>query len=1754
MLSQETQEPNSIYSNLDSDAFLKGTSMNSRLSLLGKELYDNIENLILDENILGKAFNKRNLDKKTIYSAYKFRLNLDELNSDSALVENVLIEEKEREILFKGEEDENEPEEKIEEEKKEIKVEKRLNEEELFGDIEKNIDDNIKKRAETKNKFMDKKDLDDGFDKFLEEGINNENLEKGQNNERNNNDNNIIDNKADNIRKERLDSTANLFQDLSYYEQEYNEQNKPSILDNDINTQKNSDVKEVKKQNKDMENIFDILSDGEKDKEEEIKNKKLMEEKALLDKKEKEMEIEKEKEKKKDILKEEYYPIDVIEEGEKYYNLSNESKEDLYPLNTYQINNGLCIDFLKFNDTNIKTTLPGSITTLGSDNENNLYICTNNGKIIKKTRKAEILMENDNYNESIACIDIVELIVVTGDENGNIVIWSNNTFNQVLSNVNNDNNKIICIKIIEIINSQLTLICADIKGNFNLIKINNIIKNNNDYKNEELEYEYFPIYEILLFPNNISFIKSQKQNITLILVSPQNVGIYRLYPEKCQLEKLKLFDYTYGERGKFFFDVSFGFGFPPVSDLNKGRLGFENPAAAYRGSISKNITIGNEEEISMLSVSYGSVLLLFGFRVSEDNKIFFKQIGFIISDRPILRNCFITNSMIALISDNFSVKLINTYDFVPKVYNQQTDINITKDFLISYESLNINNSGLVWDSIYFKLGNKNIRQNIFNNKIIVNNLNFVFITNEGNNLQKIGLYNYDEVLNSLCEKEDYIRMLWLLSIILNKRTNLLNKQLNKIERNYSQNNKKKLLDLYLMRFFVTKTIPELQNNNEIYARMLLEFFMETDTFSTLSQFLDLLTGSGLEKYIYSNLTKYIANGDLEENVLNQDILKRYIEYCLSQNEKLLLNKVLLKLNLDTLLQKDILKIISENELINPFIYTRIKNIQAGKTDYFLPVEYLDTLFKKEYLEKKNEELIKQNLSPEQLELYNLQLEKKKELMKDEIKKNLSISEYYQKLIREHNMDYFNEETFTCHEYIGHKFLWYCNKCISGKEYPNDTPMSQKNFKETAIKILAYLLNQENMKLYLEFDSYTYYQIISKYFLDGKLLGFITGVEMNYSKEEKNSINISLGENASEEFNAFYVYNKLKEGLKDVDINRYFLKYDFYVMTCEICENVRDFVFDQKDVMDSLIYFSELNINDYNEEKDIYNCHRKLENQKEINKFKDKIEQYMINLLNYLKSYNLLTQEDAKGLLKKRRIVGYKKIYFYLCEETRNYKECLELKLLEYEKNKDTFSKKEKKKLFDWIKRIHDYTKNLEKSPDNNTGKEYRKEFKELLLHYLNQLCLISIEELSKIIDECYDTEDEREELIRHLGEGQSSALQLKYLEEYFKLNQRDMNENIEKYVNYLEMEMDILIKEKNKKRVKKLLMDYKVLCNEKIFKKLKENKINESCIYICQFQGKVKEGVEITIKEVEHKYKNIINVLDKRNYNPIIIDIELNEMYKYFELGLSVCQNNFLEEEKEEKQIDDSWLDLFNKACEFKIDFYPRYENNKNNIKTRDHKKIFNGLQNCIQLILGTMSDYINLNLLVEIIAKNCEKWKTIEFYSFLDKSFYSFRRSEQILKCGKNLMSTSVLIQYDNIREMRTLGKNLFLEQEKCNFCKFSLKSSISDSFWMFSCGHKYHIGCTKLEKGQKVCFVCRMNEIKGDEEKEKELKEAANLVVEKEINEDEDDEEAEKKKKELMEKERRINNKKKLTALKKLKKKRREIDTFIRNSDIYN
>ena len=215
------------------------------------------------------------------------------------------------------------------------------------------------------------------------------------------------------------------------------------------------------------------------------------------------------------------------------------------------------------------------------DELGNTYICTQNGKIIKKNKNKEIIIYSEKYQENICCIDIFDNIIVTGDDTGNIIIWKNDKINQALINIGNKN-EILCIKIITYIeNSKLILIFSDSKGDLSLVDVNpNKIA---EYtQNSILNQEEMPIYNINLYLRQKSDISKDKENIILVIASSQSAGIYNCNLETLKLNALKEFEYTYGEKGKFTFDISIGQGFPPVADLKKEN---QEIAALARGSI-----------------------------------------------------------------------------------------------------------------------------------------------------------------------------------------------------------------------------------------------------------------------------------------------------------------------------------------------------------------------------------------------------------------------------------------------------------------------------------------------------------------------------------------------------------------------------------------------------------------------------------------------------------------------------------------------------------------------------------------------------------------------------------------------------------------------------------------------------------------------------------------------------------------------------------------------------------------------------------------------------------------------------------------------------------------------------------------------------------------------------------------------------------------------------------------------------------------
>ena len=139
---------------LSNDAFLRASTANKRLSLLGHEFKDNIGSIILNEKTgetLEKIFKKYSEKAKTIYSSSKYKLNLKSLLSDSLefKTDNILIEEKNDNIIFQGA-DYKEGLKKGKEEKSNITEEEKTSKKNMVNDLFNSIDKSDKKERETR--------------------------------------------------------------------------------------------------------------------------------------------------------------------------------------------------------------------------------------------------------------------------------------------------------------------------------------------------------------------------------------------------------------------------------------------------------------------------------------------------------------------------------------------------------------------------------------------------------------------------------------------------------------------------------------------------------------------------------------------------------------------------------------------------------------------------------------------------------------------------------------------------------------------------------------------------------------------------------------------------------------------------------------------------------------------------------------------------------------------------------------------------------------------------------------------------------------------------------------------------------------------------------------------------------------------------------------------------------------------------------------------------------------------------------------------------------------------------------------------------------------------------------------------------------------------------------------------------------------------------------------------------------------------
>ena len=1384
------------------------------------------------------------------------------------------------------------------------------------------------------------------------------------------------------------------------------------------------------------------------------------------------------------------YPIDIINKIEKDYNnilvekIKKETKEtDLYPLDTYKKNNELRIKLLLEHEKKIqfqslkekvsiteKANMKGEkdiFSTFIIDKINQepgsfeprfMYVGTNMGKIIKillnnrnNQNDSESIREIfDSKEDGINSIDIFENYMVTGHKNGSIVFWEYNKIFDKTNNIN-QNQKIIEIIYLKIIKinprKKFEIVYSDKIGNVFYLKREKGLFKYSDTKELLVCDNKFPTYKICFFSPQNDMKKTKKKIIIFALVSPKGISLVKIRPKIENKEYVsKFIDSPTGKIDNGIFDCSFGFGFPPIQEKSQRNN--------IRGSISDSIVIGkNEFENLLLAVSFGEIINLYDIKISRSNKIYMNPIGHFVNDKSIIYISFLTNSYISIISNDYFLKVINTFDFDMNQYKEKHAP--TKNSLLLYKSIELNKLIMMRQTNIFKYNEKNntfINYYIYLNTIVTLNKSIIILGRQ--NLYQFTLMNWDAIIQSLDREKEYEKMLWLTMVIFNNNKNLLTIQSNNRNEEFLINNKYQLCSPIISKFLIQVVMVEIEKNkNYNPIRMLIEFCIGAELSDCLYETVLPLSQKGYDGILYQNLTKYILNDDCVNFNFKPLFLFNYIKYYADMHEKSIVSESLFHVNIFSLIEESLITTaIEQYKLINPAIYTQIKNMKKGEIDYFKPIQYLYDFFR--------------------IDLYK---DKENKLFETESDKD--IKEKYYNLINENNISYYNEDMSTYYELLGHKILWYCNKCLNGEEFHTDIKISKNAFEKVAKKIIIFLTLKNVMKEFLEFDSFSYFQVIKRFFIENRLFKLIHRDEKNQDLFEdiKDFVELHLGKekisckNLSEKY-FFYGIQEISESFENI-----YIKYDYYKMIYLICKNNKEFHLDKITIKNSIKFFinifQEINKSSFS---DKFNCHKNLINIIDNKKKREEIESDIMLMIHSFENHNELFKEDINEILNNKNIQNFIKIRIYLYESLNQYDKSFMLHREELENINSNIPKSERIKLFfEWINNILSFTSILE---NNNEEKEekYHQIFKEFILSNFNYLSTISLNELSNLIDNWFIGQEEL--VISNLKDPKSLSLQLKYINQYLSTHEYNPEQNDENstYYKFLIMKIHLLIKSNNKEQIINILHHNHFLCkNNNLLKYLLSQEIFDACIFIYHILDKLEEGIQLIKIEIKKVFGEILKEINLKNYNSINIDNALIKYKQYFELGLGICQKSEKIRKKELDLVNDYWLLLIDVLYSFQIIFIPEYNKNKNNYKTEDYIKIYKILDETFESLLMKMTENISLHLIIDFLTEKfgelgISKIKKLNYMMFLN-----FRLDENIFNKQKYLIESEINFEINNYLFERNKGhSNSILE---CSICKNFIET---DKIILFNCNHIYHPNCyLKQGNNDDECPICRKN-----------------------------------------------------------------------------
>ena len=1376
------------------------------------------------------------------------------------------------------------------------------------------------------------------------------------------------------------------------------------------------------------------------------------------------------------ILNQVKSPVDMINIGEKMYEIKNKkvnSYEEIYnsPLTIYNKNNIINVQLFKYINMSGQTNqflqsgkaslseyiskeqkeeVPTAMVIDNRDYKTNcsVWLGTNKASLIKipicskpsKDCKGLIIGTDEIM---ITSMDVFENYSITGHLDGTIQILEDQ---KMIEKIKEIKIEILQIKFLKINmkKKKYEFIYSDIKGNVNFIKRAKILLVSRNQTELLMQSPDFPIYKISIFKREKDLKITKKKNMIIALINMKNISLIK-FKGKNEKHIIMNIEIPICNFGDFVFDCDFGFGFLPLDVLDKkgNEISF----------IEEKLIKDEDKEKLLFIVCYGVVIKMFEIEI-DNGRSNILEVGHYINDNPIYAIGFVSNSFIAFIDDKKNLKIINTFYFEKTPFSSlHSPTNIS---ILSYEKISLNNFDLIKRNNIFYYSNekKIVSDKTFLGSILFSEKNVFILTKQKFLLYK--LYQWDEVINNLCQDEQYYKMIWLSTFILGKNKNLIKIDSNQnISKEYAKSIQE---SLYI---FLLKGLKEENNYQDL--KMFIEYCINTGQYDALYKAKETLIMKKLDSYLYDYITEYILNGVFSKFEFDVNFIKDFINYYTNKDQIIFLSKLLLKISVNNLNTPEIIKILEDKELINPFIRAQMKEKGKKNKDYFKPIQYLYNLYEKKSKEKEDEK----------------------------------IKEDYFKLVTEHSMKYYNDKTLICFDYIGHKLFWYIDKCLSNEEYPKGNNLPKEAFEETCKKILLFLTLDKVMEILLKFDSFCYFNLLAKIFTTHKIYRFM---ETDLEKKKypytglESFVESYLGNISKEYLSEQYFYHQVKEFLKKTESykNNFYIKYDFYQMTAQICiKRITNSLFlDRETIIDSigfLINYEHILESQKSQEfYDPFNCH-KIPNKKsaKYKEFIENIENSVLTLLQSLQNRIDFTGKDLEKLFSLEGLNKHNKIRANLYECARKFEDLFLVKLEEYN-NKDLFLSKEDniKGIFKWLNDIMKLTKDLDEKKEKNKQIYYHKNFKKFLVNNLDKLISISTEHIYNLIDQWYGRQ--QEDIIFSLNDKIFDELKYTFINKYL-LIQDQKEEKDSRYERYLRMKIDLLIRNDHKEQIIKVLEKYPILRDKKTLENLIENKVFDAVIYLYQKFEDLENCIKFSYNQIEFILASIkteiLNYDDNFNENKVLI--KLNEIKKYLDFELTSCslwtEKNIDSIQKDE--IKNSWTKPLDQFYKFKNDLDKINLNNRLGIK---HKSInfFNLLNKIdqillenIEYVLNKMSDYIPLSIIVEILSEKFKNSKFVEYSKIFQGMFFSTRRTEEIFKSIINLSSNEIKNEFADF--MKETKKGVCSNNTVCENCKEKVGDNNENNFLYFKCGHVYHKACCAIEGGKYTCYLCRVEEM---------------------------------------------------------------------------